>query len=316
MNQQRRLILRISVTIVGLGLVVWLVDVPSAWQVLQTTHLGLWLMAFALFQAGMVIRALRWQSLLIGVDVPLSLPHVLKLYYTGMFFNLFLPTGFGGDAVRAGELAQDVDGASAVATVLLDRMMGLLTLFVLAVVLSPLAAYQVPTVLWFPAILFSIVGLLVGILLLHGGLLSTVLGWATWLPFITILQRFNEKIRTAARNRRAIISAILYSLVFNGLLIALHGILAASVDIEIGWIPFVLIVPLTSVLLMVPSIQGLGLRESALVGLLAVFGVGGDSGLALGLVIFSMNLVTGLLGGGVYLFNTHHNNKLTHLQNP
>ena len=55
----------------------------------------------------MVVRAVRWRVLLDALGVHRPLRELTSWYFVGSFFNVILPTGFGGDAVRAAELAQD-----------------------------------------------------------------------------------------------------------------------------------------------------------------------------------------------------------------
>ena len=62
---------------------------------------------------------------------------LLAFYFTGMFFNLFLPTIVGGDAVKAVLLARET-GAPARATmsVFMERNLGLFALLSIALVAS------------------------------------------------------------------------------------------------------------------------------------------------------------------------------------
>jgi hypothetical protein len=62
----------------------------------------------------------------------------MKLYLLGMFYNLFLPGGIGGDAYKGYVLKKkyDVKTKSVVSILVLDRLNGLLLIFVIACVLA------------------------------------------------------------------------------------------------------------------------------------------------------------------------------------
>ena len=89
--------------------------------------------------AHMLISAWRWYALAKALDFALSPWQALSLTFQGYFFTLFIPAGaIGGDFVRIAFLAHSSpagtrrDGA---VTVLVDRMVGMASLFVLAMVL-------------------------------------------------------------------------------------------------------------------------------------------------------------------------------------
>src|SRR5690606_17204769 len=79
------------------------------------------------------------------IDVPLDQSRNLRLYWLGMFYNLFLPGAISGDAYKVILLKSwfDTPYKKSGAAVLLDRISGMLALVVLlawlgGMVLSPL----------------------------------------------------------------------------------------------------------------------------------------------------------------------------------
>ena len=207
-DKQRGFLLRLAVSVVGIGLVVLTVNIQDAVTSLLTINPTGLLLAVVMFQAGLIVRAGRWGVLLSPHTDALPLWQLVRLYYIGMFFNLFLPTGFGGDVVRAAELGTEVDRATAAATVLLDRMLGIMALFAVALVAAPLAVGVVPAnVLWI-TVAISLAGCLAGGLVLQGGAFTIALNGAERLlgklPFvpklITALRRFNDAIALVGRD--------------------------------------------------------------------------------------------------------------------
>ena len=78
---------------------------------------------------GNLIVALRWH-LILSAEAPSPGPGALvKLVLVGLFFNQVLPTGVGGDAVRAWRCRKlGIDLGAAIRSILLDRFCGYLVL--------------------------------------------------------------------------------------------------------------------------------------------------------------------------------------------
>jgi uncharacterized membrane protein YbhN (UPF0104 family) len=73
------------------------------------------------------IQFVRWYLLVRALDLPFTLGNAFRLGLVGAFYNAFLPGSVGGDLVKAYFIAKDQPGrrASAVATVVADRLVGL-----------------------------------------------------------------------------------------------------------------------------------------------------------------------------------------------
>lgn len=81
-----------------------------------------------------VIAAVRLNLYFHQLSIPLTHKSNLKLYLLGMFYNLFLPGGIGGDAYKGYILKKnfDVPTKKIVSVLVLDRLGGLLLLFIYA----------------------------------------------------------------------------------------------------------------------------------------------------------------------------------------
>lgn len=107
-------------------------------RVLASAQPG-WLgLAGALFAASKWIAARRLNSFQRAVGVELSETANLRLYWLGMFYNLFLPGGIGGDGYKVLMLrrAYPTKTRALVRALVLDRVSGLLALGVLLVALA------------------------------------------------------------------------------------------------------------------------------------------------------------------------------------
>ena len=91
------------------------------------------LTAFALCGSSIVLTFVRWFLLVKAQGFAFHLRDALRLGFIGVLFNFVSPGAVGGDLVKAALIAaeQPTRRTTAVATVLLDRIVGLLALFVI-----------------------------------------------------------------------------------------------------------------------------------------------------------------------------------------
>jgi uncharacterized membrane protein YbhN (UPF0104 family) len=89
--------------------------------------------------ASLLLTFVRWYLLVRAQDLPFTLSNALRLGMVGNYFNTFLPGAIGGDAIKAVFLAREQSRrAVAVATIILDRVLGLCGLIWVVAVLGGL----------------------------------------------------------------------------------------------------------------------------------------------------------------------------------
>ncbi len=95
-----KLLLKILLTGAALYLVFNKIDTRTTWRVIQSAHIGWLALAWVFFVVSKVFSAFRLNRYF--SDIGLDLPQIknLKLYAIGMFYNLFLPGGIGGDGYK------------------------------------------------------------------------------------------------------------------------------------------------------------------------------------------------------------------------
>ncbi len=81
--------------------------------------------------AAHVVSYLRWRILVRALDIPFSIFDAIRIGFIGSFFTLFAFGLVGGDSLRAFYVTRQVKHRvpEAIASVLADRMIGLLTMF-------------------------------------------------------------------------------------------------------------------------------------------------------------------------------------------
>lgn len=304
----RKLILNLIKILVSAGLLIYIlvyqVDLSAVWSVIISARLWPLLLAALIMLASMGLRALRWQVLLRALDIQVPLSTLTQFYFVGSFFNLFLPTGLGGDAVKMAKLSQTTRQIpESIGTTLVERATGLWVLFILALLALPFSTGYLPPD-WVPAIsLITIAGVIGGWLVMGTPLLPW-LGSKVRLPGQDSLERFYRSV--SQLGWRALGQASLISLIFDLLLILVVHLIAISLGLVLQWGIFFLFTPLISLSLALPiSIGGLGVREQTFIILFQAVGVSPEIATAMSLIFYFLTTVMlGLIGGLLYIIES------------
>src|SRR5690606_20130981 len=95
-----KLLLKLGITGLSLYLVSRKVEMEDIRQAFHNINLLFLLFAFLAFLVSQIISASRLNTLFKGVDLHISERYNFKIYLLGMFYNLFLPGGIGGDGYK------------------------------------------------------------------------------------------------------------------------------------------------------------------------------------------------------------------------
>ncbi|NOZ37518.1 MAG: flippase-like domain-containing protein [Gammaproteobacteria bacterium] len=253
------------------------------------------------------INTLKWQIFLRELGLRLNFNRLFGLYLIATFFNNFLPTMVGGDAVRAYALGRDTQDASSVtAATFMERLVGLAGL----VSLVPLVLFSTIVTDQFPVVWLLAPASLLGFALASAMLLSSKFDplWR-WLRNIKKLARLLEflgrtrkAVYRAAQSLRILLTTYLLSLLFY--VGAAGAVWAAAMslgaNVSIGYL--IATVPLVLVAGMLPvSLNGLGITEAGFALFLQLAGVPLVDAIGVGLLLRARLLVTGLFGGLLFL---------------
>jgi uncharacterized membrane protein YbhN (UPF0104 family) len=100
-------------------------------------HYGYLALAFLFLAPAVTLTFIRWYVLVRAVGLPFTMGRAMHLSIFGYFFSTFLPGSVGGDIVKAAGIAREQSRRTvAVATVIMDRLVGLWGLFWLVALLG------------------------------------------------------------------------------------------------------------------------------------------------------------------------------------
>lgn len=299
--------LKAAVTIGLYALVLLWSDVDATLAELRSARIGYVALGVLLYGAGQAMSAWRWWLLLAPVRLAVRYTRLLGFYFVGMFFNLFLPTIVGGDAVKAVLLTRDT-GAMAKATisVFMERNLGLAALLSIAT----LAAWQTPDVdLGGRSLLLLTLVLLAGFVIVNVALFSPhayhlvdrIIARSPLAGMRARAGSLYEAIKPYRSAWRTMATAFALSLAFQVIVIGVVFLNALALDQAFPFSAVAVFVPLISLAGMLPvSVNGLGVREALYLLLFGRIGASPEVSVSLALLYLAVIFVASLPGGIVY----------------
>ena len=239
----------------------------------------------------------RWHLLVKAMGIPLPFPATLRIFPIGQFFNQTLPSSVGGDIFRVWLLnCHGISLNQATGNVILDRIIGLEALLLTSFLGLPVLFRTVPG-----AASWSILALLLA------GLAAFVVLLGLGGKYGTFLDRWpaTSLIRNVARCAWRLVTRPMEGALVLALSLAIHLIAGAYIA-SILWSlrhdgPFAVLVALVAPVLLVTilpiSLAGWGVRESAMIFILAILGIPAADALTASLLFGIGVFLVGLPGG-------------------
>ncbi|MFO7830147.1 MAG: lysylphosphatidylglycerol synthase transmembrane domain-containing protein [Bacteroidales bacterium] len=150
MNKKYSRLLKAAAKFIISGIALYLVfskiSFNEIFRLIGNAHYKFLLIAILLFLFSKIIAALRLNQFFNHTNIIINEYTNLKLYWLGMFYNLFLPGGISGDGYKIYLINKQLKtGIKPVfRAILIDRLVGLLALAVLASIIFSVAEQIIP----------------------------------------------------------------------------------------------------------------------------------------------------------------------------
>jgi hypothetical protein len=274
-------------------------EAARAVAAISRPHLAAVLLLVAVDRGVMI---LRWVLLLRASGIAISAADATRLFLISSFVGSFLPAGIGADAARAYGLAREsTTGSEALASVAVDRVLGVLSLVFIGLI-GVLAWAPGDRDRW----------RLVGAVLVIGGA-GVAAFWADqWIRWVVPVHHHDSAITgrllrlseavSRYRNRRGVLAHVMaWSLVVQWLRVTQAYLLGLGLGMTVPFSYFLLFMPVGLLILLLPiSVSGFGVPQGVIVWLLRPVGVDDSTAFALSTLI----VLTGLAGNlpGLWLW--------------
>lgn len=266
-----------------------------------------------LFSLCLILCNIRWMTLLTTQGISLSFPRTMMLYMVGQFFSSFMPGATSGDIFKAVYIAKESSDkkTEAVATVFIDRIIGLLALILLT---SVITAFRFDFFLSNPrtkAVMMFNILLLLG---MTAGL-SVVFGQNVFekIPLFrkvqdgtrvgAVIGKLYTAFRICIKSPAVLVKTILLSLTNHIAFVFCAVFIGKSIGVDLSVIDYLTVFPIINAVAAVPLTPGgLGTRDAAAVFMLGILGVAEPMALSISILVYLATLVWSAVGGLIYLF--------------
>jgi uncharacterized protein (TIRG00374 family) len=301
-------IARIAVAAGLTGYILWRSD-PAAVAAAAAGVDWRWIgVAVLLVLVDRALMAYRWVALLCTIETDRRPPmaSLMRVFFVSTFVGTFLPASVGGDIVRSYSLARlNVDAGDAVASVLMDRLLGVASIFLMALVGLVLAqdlAYNAAIVGGLVASAAACAATLV--LIFSPRAAGLVARTASSLPVGTArrtVTKIVESIRKYARHSPQLLAVLACSVGVQVLRILQAFYLGRSLGIDAPLAAYFAFVPLILLIMLLPvTINGLGTSQAAFVWFFARVAVPSAAAFALSVLFVALGIVGNLPGALLY----------------
>jgi glycosyltransferase 2 family protein len=301
--------LRVLLTAAILGYLATRLDMGEALRALLAVNPWHLLIVAVLVACDRAVMIWRWVLLLRSSGSPISAGAAAHIFLVSSFVGSFLPAGVGGDAARAYALMRHTArGGEAVASVAIDRYLGVVALMLLGAAGAASSAGLVPERqrVWLvgAALVFTIAS----VSLFWLDRVVDLLMPASWRGANT-----GRRLRSAAgamgdyrRHPGTLLRVLMLSFAVQLLRIAQAFVLGLGLGISVPFGYYLAFMPVGLLLLLLPvSISGFGLPQGAIVWLLRPMHVPEPQAFALSTLIVLSGLAGNLPGAWLYLRGRH-----------
>jgi uncharacterized membrane protein YbhN (UPF0104 family) len=230
-----KLFLKLFITGLSLYLVFKKVKITDVREAFEHANIFYLLFALLFFVISQVIASSRLNTFFKSAGVYLSGTLNFKVYLLGMFYNLFLPGGIGGDGYKVFLLKKKYNarGRDLLLSIFFDRLSGLWALcLITSVFIVFIPGLHIP--IWIPIV----------VMILGTGVY--------WLVIYIYFNKYNTHFLQAHIKALLVQSMLVICAIF--LLYALH--------LEGGYLPYLLVFLVSSLVAIFPfTVGGLGARE-------------------------------------------------------
>ena len=297
--------LKILVTIGLLVFVVWRVDVRLVLAALSAVRPGRLATAFLWVAVAIVVSAVKWGRILRRRGIDAGLGDLTRLYYIASFFNAVLPTGIGGDPVRAWLLGREKRAMpEAFASVISERLIASAALGMSSAIALPLVGFT-PMLAGLVALFIAVDVALVGLFLVPsiGERAVRAVIPARFPDAASATREALVAVRQTLKDWPLVAEVLAYSLVFQACVAMVNASLFWAIGNPVSIGIALVYSPMISTVSMLPiSLSGLGVPQAAYAYFFGLSGVPMAASVAVSLGFFLVVAISTLPGAILFLF--------------
>jgi len=276
------------------------------WDAIKSANMLIFGLGLAAFLLACMVASVRLKLIVDSQSpVGVSFFEAASLTLIGYFFNNFLPSSVGGDVAKAFYLSKkNKSKLNSFACVFVDRAMGLITMIFMAAIALLFAEQQIVD----KDVKYAIYGitafsLILVLFLINRNFARKFSGLLRFIrPLEEKLKKAYDALHIYKNHTGLIVKSFAISIVSQVLFFISIGILALSIGSRIPALDVLLRMPIICAASLIPSINGLGVREGSTV---IFFGpvIGKTNAFAVSILWLAVLFIVSILGGLIYAFS-------------
>lgn len=262
-----------------------------------------WLLLAGLAQLAIqpFVSGLRWKLILRALGKELPFGTAVRFVWIGAFFSQALPGTVGGDVVRIWLYWKSgVGHRLAINSVAIDRIIMVLSLLMLVTVVQPGLASrsQSPMAAWLPVLMFATAICGTTMLMFSDRFVSRFAHW----PAIRSIAHIAADLRATLLKPATCIAITLISVIAYLNMAITAWLIALALGLPVTLMDCCILIPVVLLASIIPiTVGGWGIREGAMVVLLAGVGVAAPQALALSVLFGVASILVSLPGAFIWL---------------
>lgn len=289
---------------------------PQIIKAFASTKVLIFLLGILFFIFAIFVASVRLKLIIEAQEIRVTFKESVSLTFIGYFFNNFLPTSIGGDVVKAYYLSRKTDNkTSSYASVFVDRIIGLVTMILMAFLALFFVREGVVDNTIKYIVYFITLGSLLAIIFMTNEKLAKKFSFLLFLarPIEEKLKKLYEIIHRYQYKKTLMLKSFAISFASQFLFFTSFGIVALSIGARIPVKDILIKMPIVSMMSLLPSVNGLGIREGSTV---ALFGplTGQDRAFAVSILWLLVLLCVSVIGGLIYALSPQFKIKLKEIE--
>jgi len=289
---------------------IYIADVKKILIILRGIEISHIILALGIFTISLIFLTARWKLLTSTYGIKVEYSRLFIFYFIGLFFNNFLPTSIGGDLSRAYYLSRYcTDKAGSIGTVLLERVLGLFaTLSLASISLIWVLGYFRSLKILYYTIFLGFMIVIFFALVMSRRLYRRLNGIISLITFYDIgdkLLKVFDTLHFFRYRKKILLGGYIFSLLSQISHIFMNFVLAKSLSLDVSLGYFFLLVPIIFIFSLLPSINGVGVRDAGYVLLLKRQAIQPSQALSLSFMVIAIPTIMSLIGGLFFIFYKH-----------
>lgn len=298
------IIFKIAVSFLLLYWVFKKIDIVEMYEELKKCSFPMFLLAGFINILVILMGAISFHCIYIKENVK----QIFMVFFKSCFYTMILPGQLVGEGTKIFMLSsKKTKLEERVSAVFVDKMLNCIAMVIVGIVGINVSGLLVSARIKKILYLVFVIIIIVFLLLLNKRMLYKIEKVIEKIKIEKVRNfviKYFQQWKMYSENRIGILKSLICGIIYQLMISLIYFILSVGIGIDVSFWDFCWINTFLTVVLLLPiSIGGLGVRESTLVGMLALVGVESEKALLISILTFLIQVVRAIIAGVVILFD-------------